>query len=1227
MTDTIELIGKRYLIQDELGRGGMGIVHRATDRLTQQTIALKQVTIPSRHLRFDTMSDTDDVRLALAQEFKILSSMRHPNIISVLDYGFDMHGQPFFTMELLDKPLNIVEAGKITSVAQRMQMVIQTLQALRYLHRRGIIHRDLKPGNVMVQDDQVKVLDFGLAQGTEHLQDKPSETTAGTIAYMAPELLKGAGASAASDLYAVGVIAYQLLTGRHPFQTENLQDLMMSIIKTQPDLTLVDIEAEIDSDITIDQQQIIGNEATQSARSMELDLEEEATVIHVDRSAVSDEEVKPQRVSREVLSPLAQIIGRLLAKTPAERYTNARDVIRDLCRATGISIPTETEAIRESYLQSAAFVGRETEFNRLHNALLDAQEGTGTVWLVAGESGVGKSRLVDELRTQALVEGVLAVRGQAVTEGSAPYSVWRDVLRNLSLHVELSELEASVLKLILPDIDVLLERRVKDAPELDLQSSQSRLLLTIEDVLRRLQHPILIILEDLQWVQESLRVLNRINQVVAELPILIVGTYRNDERPNLPDELPDANVLKLDRLEEYAIADLSESMLGEIGRKDEIVGLLHRETEGNVFFIVEVVRALAEEAGQLDEVAFMTLPKNVFAEGIRAVVKRRLDRVPEDARLMLRVAAVAGRHIDLKVLKIIQEYFPVDQWLTACSNSSVLEVQDDRWWFAHDKLREALLAELSDDERVTINRQVAEAFETAYPDNSAYYAKLTYHWGAAGVIDKEQHYATLAGKQSLKVGAYKEAVVFFQRATELARQTDIDKVAHGELERLLGEAYYGLGFLVEARQHLVQALELFGRKHPSSKVGLILRLLQQLLRQMFHRLTIERFNLWQKPHADSARFQGAALTCERLNQIHFFRSEKLETVYYVIQGLNLAERTGLGGAEIGRSYATMSTAMGLVPLHGAAEAYARRADEVARNINQIDTVSWISEIRGVYEGGRGKFADAEHYLHRCIDLAEQAGDRRRWNEGTSLLCYTLHYQSKWDEELNYVNQLYASVDRYEDIQVRTVATIAHAEVLLKRGDLGRALQLAFERKPNVEETHVRNNAIRTYGIITQAYLRKGDLVNARQYAEQLGSLIDQSSATAYFIFPGYAGLAEFYLSEWERDPSSANKTLAQKRLKTFGTYARVFEIGKPRFLTYQSWFAWLDGNSEKATSLGEQAIEKAAELGMPYDLGVAHALMGRFMHGDAATQHLAKAREIWEDLGAEYELERISLYA
>src|SRR5262249_30122061 len=197
----------------------------------------------------------------------------------------------------------------------------------------------------------------------------------------------------------------------------------------------------------------------------------------------------------------------------------------------------------------ARCVGRETEFTQLADALSPALQGQGSARLVAGESGVGKSRLLEELRIWALVKGALVLRGQAVSEGGSHYHVWRDALRCLSILSDLHDDEASLLKPFVPDISDLLGRPIPDAPPLQTQAAQSRLFALVVELFRRQEQPVVVMLEDLQWAgSESLALLASLSEAANSLSVFVIGSYRDDEDFKLPQTLQAVPVLKLSRL-------------------------------------------------------------------------------------------------------------------------------------------------------------------------------------------------------------------------------------------------------------------------------------------------------------------------------------------------------------------------------------------------------------------------------------------------------------------------------------------------------------------------------------------------------------------------------------------------------------------------------------------------------------------------------------------------------
>ena len=705
------MIGPRYQLFEVLGRGATGVVHRARDRLLGIDVALKQVTAeridiglahetttstgtlsgtgtPGTSTRAGSGSTTgpDAEHVALAREFSLLSSLRHPNIISVLDYGFDTEARPYYTMELLESPSNLLEAGEAVDREGKAQLVMQMLQALSYLHRRGVVHRDLKPGNVMVVDGQVKLVDFGIAQHRDQSETQREDARiSGTILYLAPECLEGYLATEASDIYAVGLMAHELFAGEHPLAGRSVAEIVSSF----------------------------------------------RTDVHV---------------SYELEPRLRRVLRRMLARDPDLRHHQASEAAFDL--EVALELPeSESQEHRDSFLQAAKFVGRDAEIYTLSRRLREALKGHGSVVLVGGESGVGKSRLLDELRTLALVQGA-AVTGGGAAPGVRPVVLWHRVVRWLVMAAGLDEESAVRLIDIVPNLDDLLAEQFPNsfaAPDLSRSSGSfpnlrkvlDGLVEILDDLFSRQPQPLLILLEDLHWADPmDLELLARLKPTLEVLPILVVGTYRDDETPRLPATIPDVETVSLERFDQKAIAELAESVLGPTGREGWLVKFLERETEGNVFFVVEVIRALSEEVGRLDQVSVdlsdSRVPESVFTGGIRHLMDHRLRKIGETERHILELAATYSRIIDLGLLTHAYPLHDLATWVRQCADAAVLENRGGRWRFTHDKLREAILRRLDADDQRLLHKMLVSVLEDYYADDPDKEVALERHRKVAG---------------------------------------------------------------------------------------------------------------------------------------------------------------------------------------------------------------------------------------------------------------------------------------------------------------------------------------------------------------------------------------------------------------------------------------------------------------------------------------------------------------
>jgi len=230
---TMERIGP-YEIVGEVGRGGMGVVYRAMDRHIGREVAVKII-------RFADMIDPDEqeqLRGRLFREARAAGILKHPGIVTIYYVG-EEQGVAFIAMEFVNGPTleKLLLADTPVDKERIRQILRETAAALDYAHKKGVIHRDVKPANIMLEDNEVvKICDFGIAKGFSGFSAMTQTgTVIGTPHYMPPEQIQGKGVDARADQYALAVIAFQMLTGRRPFQADSIQTLFYRIMMDSPE--------------------------------------------------------------------------------------------------------------------------------------------------------------------------------------------------------------------------------------------------------------------------------------------------------------------------------------------------------------------------------------------------------------------------------------------------------------------------------------------------------------------------------------------------------------------------------------------------------------------------------------------------------------------------------------------------------------------------------------------------------------------------------------------------------------------------------------------------------------------------------------------------------------------------------------------------------------------------------------------------------------------------------
>jgi tetratricopeptide (TPR) repeat protein/predicted Ser/Thr protein kinase len=970
MIDT--LIANRYRVEALLGEGGMGVVYKAHDTLLDRHVALKSLT--------PALVGEEGIR-RLMREAQSAAQLNHPNIVAVYDVIDD--GQTrLIVMEYVDgSPL--AELIPL-EVPRAIDLALQICRALENAHGRGIVHRDIKPENILVADGVAKVTDFGLARSEGRSRLTQSGLIVGTVAYMAPEQVLGGTVDARSDLYALGCVLYEALTGRKPLEGDDPFTVLSQQVNVMP--------------------------------------------------------VAPRWHNSAIPATLDAIVMRLLAKDPAERFGSAGQVAEALGLATGADaaevVERETPTTRSTLLERIVrgkLVGRAPEVRELHEHLDRVLSGEGRLVFLSGEPGIGKTRLAEELSVYAHLRVAWVLRGHCYEqEVGVPYLPFMETLGQLyqlsgqTLVDELGE-RADDLAPLLPD----LKRQSAEVSVLAPDDERLRLFHAVRQwvaVASRLR-PLVFVLDDLHWADRaSLRLLHHLARSSREARVLMLGTYREvelDLEHPLNDALSQMNRerlfyrLPLRRLSEEDTRTLLSGLF-DAEVTQELAGAVYRETEGNPFFIEEVVKALVEEGKIYREGGRwqrLTVAELEIPQSVKAVIGRRVQKAGEASRRVLTIAAVIGREFDPDVLVRagqLDEDTVLDALDEAARLQLIREIRVGRtagYAFEHALIRQTLYESLNVRRRARLHEQVGEALEGIYAARrDGHVEELAYHFGEAGpaAAAKGIAYNLQAATKAASVFAMDEAERRLKVALELSDAAG-DPAVHANVLRALGDLHF-LNLdnkqAVEAYERALDSLKETGLKEASE---------EEVLR-LYCRVAEASAGFGTNVPPEATTYAQAAVDtledrpdsplkarARSLLAIHRARGGDLVSARgHAEAAIELATRLG-DQDEMAMAYQAMAT------VHRSSNEWDQFREVVkkrfalrGRSLRPSDAELYHDLMMAAETGG--ELAEAERIGREFLDVAEKLRSPSAILRACYWLAEIMFDNNKWDEALRYADR-------------------------------------------------------------------------------------------------------------------------------------------------------------------------------------------------------------------------------
>jgi two-component system sensor kinase len=1192
-----ELVEGRFELVALLKRGNGIDTYRGTDRLQGTEVVVKAI---------DTASMPTAVYLRLQHEARLLERVDLGATRRVIWCGQrDRHFfvvQPRVPGEPLDQML--ARDGPI-DVAASLRLAADILTTLEGVHQVGVVHRDVKPPNILVEDGErlkAELVDFGLSRGSAFDDSERSDPTA-AVRYMAPEAagLINATVDQRADLYSLGVVLFECLTGARPFDGDTVGEVLRRHLNTEP----------------------------------------------------------PQLRSFGIAAPrsLEGVLQRLLAKDPGARYQSAAAALLDVeeIRAglkAGFVEPSVTPGQRDlrHVLAEPAFVARTEELSELI-ATLDRPAGASRrLVLVEAESGAGKTRLLQELSLYATQRDVLVLRGQGVDQAAPrPFQMLEGIAEGIvasALDAELApgggvrgllgdRADAAVAALpalaaVLGPVDLsgLGPEQYGEARSIDA-------LLRLLEVLGEASRDVLILLDDCQWADAmTLKLLDQWQDRQAGDAadrLIVVAAFRSEEvMAGHPLRSVDpTSVVTLRPFSAVDVEALCESMAGPL--PDEAVTSVVRLADGSPFMASAVLRGMVEtgalragrEGWEIDPGPMADVQTSRRAA---LILQRRFELLSPDTIGFLSIGAVLGKEFDLSLAIALSGHDArrITPALDSARRRRILWVTeaDGRCAFTHDKLRETLLGGLDPTERGRLHLAAAERIEATDPDRAF---ELAYHFDAAGETARAMPHALRAAREARARHALDVAVTHYQIAERAAAGQDAlsarlaeelgevlmlqgdypaatrhlehalelsdDDVARAVINGKLGDVAFKQGDQVTAARSLEGALRALGRWVPRTRLTTVLAVAFESFVQCLHTLFPRTFLARRSAEGAEREFVAIRLY-SNLAHVYWFSAGKFSCAWTHLREMNLAERYP-PSPELAQAYSEHAPVMTTVPWYSRGLAYAQRSLAIRSESGDVwgqgQSLSFVATV--LYASSQ--FRECIDACRESIRLLERTGGR--WEQNTALwhLAFAHYRLGELDAGLEVARDLYYTATSIGDATAAGIALSGWA-----RAGVGRVPEafVAMEIGRDLGDAHTSTEVHLADGV-RLLYAGQADAA-VQRFTEALAIIADAGLHAEYFapsrpwLATGLRVQAEL-VDPAERRARARLLRRATRAARRAHRLARSYRNNLPHALRERAVVATLRGQKRRAGRWFAAGLRTSEAQGALYETALTREAMAR----------------------------------
>ena len=1160
-----QVISERYQVLGFLGGGESTEVYKVKDIIGNCILAMKV-------LREDAPKEAE---LRMNREFYYLSRFSHAGIVAALDFGSTPGHRPFFTMEFCDgRPINkyFAEGYK----PELVDVTLQLLSALDSIHAQGLIHSDLKPDNISVYMDngkpKVKLLDFGFAE-KKSLSDKAMPR--GTLGYVAPEVFKGGDADARADLYSLGMVLYETVTGHGPSQEKDIWAWLRK-------------QYYVDFD-------------------------------------------PPRQFDPKIPEAFDSLIVSLLRREPERRPRSANAVMETL--AGPGAAQSSAVAGPGKYLMAPGFVGRAEHLSRLRDMLAGVAQNRPGVVCISGERGVGKSRLLVEFKFAAQLDGATILRIEPVSLGARPQSLIESVLDYLRIYsgATLSAGDDSGTAISEESKFRLFETVTQRLKELAASERiQHGLVLLVDDF--ELFDPTS--LEFLRYLVFSLSQ-ERVMVLVAGLKekrfIDLISEFgRRPYFVHIP--LPPMTAAEVELLLQSLLGDVPQ--MAEL-----VEWVMHTTGGNPLFVIETAFSLIDGKIlsmrGNRWTVRLDALHAYRPPDTVTDVVKRRLDNLSNEELEVLEIGAAAAGPFQLEFMRTVLNYddkilFNAIARLKALGLIKAFAKDGEAAFILASKILEAAVTErLPVEKRRDNHRRVALALELLHPDRrDQLLFDLAHHYTQAGMTDRAYEYSAKAGAKAREYQLVEQALAFYETALSLSAQIATPR-QRIELIEIVGQLREATGRYLEAVDIYTQGMGIIVADPDLSKERqLLARYLRKLglvhQKQGHNEDALSYFNQALLMHQEKGTpgyiniLTDVGWSCTSVRD--FDKAEDLLTqALQQIEKLRLSNPAEYSSLSARTLYYFSVLAWSRYDFVLALQ-LAERSLGVYESIRDDYSTAKTSQFIATLWWRRGELDKARDYYQRYLPHHRKTGDvyyMLRALQGLGLIAQD---EGEWDKAYDYFLEASALAERIHDTAALADLHSNIATAADERGDWAAAEEHLRDAIKLYDE-HEKTSAYgRPAAIANLASLktRQGDLEQAQELLARSGQLVEQSQdpdlSYHHAVYEAMYALA------------------AERHEQAVGHLVRAFKLARPgrdwrklaqvETLAAQLRLQHQDG--QRASDHAVRALEHLKDYPATREYAVALRFAGLAQalldHPEKAAMHVKRSIELLREMQSKYEL-------